>query len=368
MRRLLLISLATIPLTGCQFFNRDGKTVVDIVESVESGQALEGSGVPQLGDEEVAAKDKAKFEDPTIASKSAAGVSADLIRSTDPEARARAVSRSRVDPFASLPIPPTPDPIVVSPVAAASNRASNSGGSEAGGATAASNGSGGRAGGSSVGSAGGRNRGRNGGTAVANAKNARRAPTPPPIRVQPLNRPLVTPSPIAALPTIPRPVMAPAVSVSGVIQLGNEPYAIVRSGSEPERYVKVGDRIAGGSVRVKRIETLAFEPRVVLEENGIEVFRPITGDSSSSTNEPDAPEPSSKPSPAPLAVPAATIPGRQPILPTLSAMPGSLPVPGPMSLLGPAFGDIPGSLLLPPAEVSSQAVLPNFYVPVPIVA
>lgn len=313
MRRLLLIALATIPLTGCQFFNRDGKTVVDIVGP---GEALEGVGVPQLGDKEVAAQDKAKFEDPTIASKSGAGASADLIRSTNPDARARAVSRSRVDPFASLPIPPTPDPIVVSPVAAAGNRASNSGDSAAGGGTSSGSASS-RSSGGSGGGSGGRSRG----SATA---NARRAPTPPPVRVQPSNRPLVTPSPIAALPTIPQPVIALGVSVSGVVQLGNEPYAIVRSGSEPERYVRVGDRIAGGRVRVKRIETLAFEPRVVLEENGIEVFRPITSDSSSSASEPAASEPSSKP----LAVPAATIPGRQPILPTLSAIPGSLPAPG----------------------------------------
>ncbi len=346
MRRLLLISLATIPLTGCQFFNRDGKTVVDIVESVESGEALEGVGVPNLGDKEVAAKDdKAKFEDPTIASKPAAGASADLIRSTDPDGRARAVSRSRVDPFASLAIPPTPDPIVVSPVAAAGNRVSNSGGSVAGGAKSSGN--------SSDGSAGGRS----GGSAAA---NARRAPTPPPVRVQAPNRPLVLPSPIAALPTIPRPVIALTVSVSGVVQLGNEPYAIVRSGSEPERYVRVGDRIAGGSVRVKRIETLAFEPRVILEENGIEVSRPITSDSSGSPNEPNAPE-----SPEPLAVPTATIPGRRPVLPTLSVIPGALPVPGPMSLLPPASGRVPSSLLLQPAEILSQAVLPNFQVPVP---
>ena len=360
MRRLLLIALATIPLTGCQFFNRNGKTVVDIVESVESGEALEGVGVPKLGDKEVAGQDKANFEDPTIASKSGAGLSADLIRSTDPDARARAVSRSRVDPFASLPIPPTPDPIVVSPVAAAGNRVSNSGGSAAGGA--GSSGSTGSA--SSAGSAGGSSGGSGGRSGGSAAASARRAPTPPPVRVQPSNRPLVTPSPIAALPTIPQPVIAPTVSVSGVIQLGNQPYAIVRSGSEPERYVKVGDRIAGGRVRVKRIETVAFEPRVILEENGIEVFRPITGDSSSSASKPDAPEPSSEP----LAVPAATIPGRQPILPTLSAIPGSLPAPGPMSSLGSTFGSIPGSLLLPPAEASSQAVLPNFQVPVPKIA
>ncbi|MGB3300628.1 MAG: hypothetical protein WBA76_20385 [Phormidesmis sp.] len=354
MRRLLLISLATIPLAGCQFFNRDGNTAVDIVESVESGEALKD--VPVLDLDGKTAEDKANFEEPTVASKPTAAGSPDLIPSTNPDSRARAVSRSRIDPFASLAIPPTPDPIVVSPVAAAGNRVSNAGGSAAGSASAGSaNGAGGAGGRSSSRAGSGSSSSRNSGGSTAAA--ARRAPTPPPVRVQPTNRPLVIPSPIAVLPTIPQPVIAPTVSVSGVIQLGNEPYAIVRSSSEPERYVKVGDRIAGGSVRVKRIETLAFEPRVILEENGIEVSRPIVGDSSGDAREPEAPEP--------VAVPAAAVPGRQPVLlPTLSAVP-ALPAPVPMSSLQTnTLGSIPGSLLLQPAA-AFQAVLPNLQVPVP---
>ncbi len=347
MRRLLLISLATIPLTGCQFFNRD-TTVVDVIESVESGEALEGipNSIPTVGGDKKT--DAEAFEDPTVEGAEATGtVKADLIPSTSADARRKAIARSRVDPFAVLPIPPTPDPIVVSPNAVA----------------AARNGSG--AGGNSTAGAGGRSSGGGGNSAAASARPAatpvvaRPIPTPPPVRVQPPNQPLVLPSPIAMLPSIPPPVIAPTISVSGVIQLGNEPYAIVRSGSEPERYVKVGDRIAGGSVRVKRIETLAFEPQVILEENGIEVARPITasGDAEVVEETPVA------------AVPNVVIPAAATARPAVSILP-SIPLaappvlPMPTSSLQPTPGSVPGSLLLQPVEANSQAVIPGFQIAV----
>jgi hypothetical protein len=350
MRRLLLILLATIPLAGCQFFNRDGKTVVDIVESVESGEALDVN-VPQIGGKDPAKAGSEAFKNPTVPAVKAqatGAVSTDLIRSTDPAARSRTIARSRVDPFASLPIPPTPE-IAVVPVSAAGN----------GGAVGASNAGGGAAARASA----------SGAAARASASTRARpaaTPTRPPVRVQPPNRPLVLPSPIAALPTIPQPVIAPTVSVSGVIQMGNEPYAIVRSGSEPERYVRVGDRIAGGSVRVKRIETLAFEPRVILEENGIEVTRPITtgssggNNSSGSSGSPSGA--SSAPAPAALPVPAADVPRAQATLPAIPGAPTALPTP--TSSLQSAAGSLPDSLLLEPAEEAFQAILPNFHIPV----
>ncbi len=342
MRRLLLISLATIPLTGCQFFNRDGNTVVDIVESVESGEALEAipNSISQLGEE--ASEDAEAFEDPTVEGSQPAGtVTVDLISSTDPAARARAIARSRVDPFASLPIPPTPDAVVLSPDAVAAARNGSGGGNPSGGnssgrtanrsGSGASNGSGGN---------------------TARPVAARPAPTPPPVRVQPPNEPLVLPSPIAALPSIPQPIIAPTISVSGIIQLGDEPYAIVRSGSEPERYVKVGDRLGGGNVRVKRIETIAFEPRVILEENGIEVSRPISGGSSNeAAEEPVATTPA-------VSIPTAFVPTAR-TTPLLAAPPATA------NPLQPAQGSVPDSLLLQPADVVSQVVLPGFRVPVP---
>ena len=307
MRRLLLISLATIPLTGCQFFNRGSDpAVVDPLDPASVGEAI--SSLPN-GDAAADADSEAfsDLESPE------ASVSADLIQSTDANARALQVQRSRNDPFASLPIPPPPEPAELPDGAAGSRRAA------AGDSGAASAGSGGgatRSAGNASGGSSGRSSGRasNGGRTAATSNGAgaavaaRPTPTPPPVRVQPANEPLVNPSPIAALPPVPQPVIAQTVSVSGVIQLGNEPYAILRSGSEPERYVKVGDRIAGGSVRVKRIETLAFEPSVILEENGIEVARPITASSTAGSDAESPAVPVNAPS---VPVPPVPVPGEQ---------------------------------------------------------
>lgn len=276
MRRLLLVSLATLSLTGCQFFNREDAVVIDPLATDENGDSI--AAAPTGGGSE-------DFTDPTVEPVGVTVAAPDLIRSTDPNARTQQIERSRTDPFASLAIPPAPLTIV-SPVAAAGNGGASTSNA---GANTAENAAGGRS-----------------GATATRAVASRPAPLPPPVRVQPNNRPLVLPSPLAALPPIPQPVIAPTISVSGVVLLGNEPYAIVRSGSEPERYVRVGDRIAGGSVRVKRIDTLAFEPRVVLEENGVEVSRPISTDSSD-------------PSPSPAAA------DTQAALPSVSLPPVALP-------------------------------------------
>lgn len=342
MRRLLLISLATIPLAGCQFLNRDGTTVVDVIESVESGEALEAipNKIDNLRQGE-ADSETAAFEEPTVKGENAGLVTADLIKSTDPEARLKAVTLSRADPFAAL-VPPIGEPIEVIEL------------EDPEGATNA------------------------GGNAAANANSRPAVPTPavvvptaPPVRVQPPNEPLVVPSPIATLPTVPQPVIAPTVSVSGVIQLGNEPYAIVRSGNEPERYVRVGDRIAGGSVRVKRIETLAFEPRVILEENGIEVPRPVM--SGGDDTEEDAVPVAAAPIAVPTRVPTVAIPPANGTLPTAASFSGqALPAPtgivpanpGPASpnSVQPAAGAVPDSLLLAPPAPDLQAVMPGFHI------
>jgi len=340
MRRLLLISLATIPLAGCQFFNKGADVaIIDPLDPASLSEA--GSSLPD-GDE---ATDAEAFADPTVKS-AGASVSADLIQSTDANARTLKVQRSRSDPFATLPIPPPPE-LAELPVGAAGN------GISVGGSGAA--GSGARSSGVSQGAGASARTGaasNGGGPAAA----ARSAPTPPPVRVQPAGKPLVNPSPIATLPPVPQPIIAPTVSVSGVIQLGSEPYAILRSGSEPERYVKVGDRIAGGSVRVKRIETLAFEPKVILEENGVEVSRPITANVQA--ERPTAPAlPVSTP---PIPVPSVPVPSNQALLPNLPVV----PVPAASTNLQPSLDAIPGSLILSPPETNSQAMMPGL----PVVA
>ena len=298
MRRLLLILLTTISLTGCQFFNREDPVVIEPLTPAE-GNTTTGEVPAAAGD----------FSEPTVEAQPTAVAAPDLIRSTDPDARARQINRNRVDPFASLPIPPAPDLVVIPPGSATGSgptAVANGGGTNSGGINSGGSSGIGRGGASAAGA------GRTSNSAAATARVAR--PTavslPPPVRVQHNNAPLV--NPIAALPTIPRPVIAPTISVSGVIQMGNESYAIVRTDSGPERYVRVGDRLGGGSVRVKRIEALAFEPRVILEENGIEVSRPIS-------SEDPAADPSSESADEPVAgsLPAATT-GAQATIPTLS--------------------------------------------------
>ena len=338
MRRLLLISLATIPLTGCQFFNRDGADIA-VIDPLDPASISDAIPALPNGD---GASESGVFEDPTVES-AGASVSADLIQSTDAAERTLAVQRSRNDPFASLPIPPPPELAEIPRDAAGSRAAAGGSAGAGGGATRAA-----------ANAAGSRNNARGAGGGAAAAAAARPEPTPPPVRVQPASEPLVDPSPIAALPPVPQPVVAPLVSVSGVVQLGSEPYAILRSGSEPERYVKVGDRIAGGSVRVKRIETLAFEPKVILEENGIEVSRPITTGGAGSGG--DAATPVSAPA---VPVPAAT-PESQALVPDVPVV----PVPTAATTLTPVPGMVPSSLILSAPEMNTQAVVPGLPVAV----
>jgi hypothetical protein len=53
-------------------------------------------------------------------------------------------------------------------------------------------------------------------------------------------------------------------------------YAIVNAPNEPSsRYIQEGQRLAGGQVLVKRIETNRSEPVVVLEQYGVEVVRAV---------------------------------------------------------------------------------------------
>lgn len=84
--------------------------------------------------------------------------------------------------------------------------------------------------------------------------------------------------PLEPLPALPEPaVVASQVQIFGVAQVRGEVYAIVQAPDEPtSRYVRVGDRLANGTVLVKRIETrTSSEPLVILEERGIEIALPV---------------------------------------------------------------------------------------------
>ncbi|WP_414621022.1 hypothetical protein [Calothrix sp. CCY 0018] len=101
---------------------------------------------------------------------------------------------------------------------------------------------------------------------------------PAKIPVLPQQMPGVVPPPELApvLPPPPEPKLAQAVLVSGVVQVGNRPQAIIKVPSEPtSRYVQAGQRLASGLL-VKRIEmNEGSEPIVILEQYGIEVARMV---------------------------------------------------------------------------------------------
>lgn len=119
----------------------------------------------------------------------------------------------------------------------------------------------------------------------ANSNADNRANTP----VVPKVMPGVIPEPDLAsvLPPPPTPELAQTVLVSGVIQVGNKPQAIIKVPTEPtSRYVQAGQRLASGLL-VKRIEmNEGSEPIVILEQYGIEVAR-MVGESPTGATEPN---------------------------------------------------------------------------------
>jgi len=69
---------------------------------------------------------------------------------------------------------------------------------------------------------------------------------------------------------------ADATSVTGTVEISGSIYAILTAPDEPTaRYVKAGQLISNGKVLVKRIDTNSEPPIVVLQQNGVEVFRPV---------------------------------------------------------------------------------------------
>lgn len=88
--------------------------------------------------------------------------------------------------------------------------------------------------------------------------------TPPPTAVAP-----ATP----VLPPPPSIEIAKAISVTGVMQVGDQTRVILKAPTEPtSRYVSVGQTIANGQVLVKRVKfNVGSEPIVIFEQNGVEV-------------------------------------------------------------------------------------------------
>jgi uncharacterized membrane protein len=78
-------------------------------------------------------------------------------------------------------------------------------------------------------------------------------------------------------PAPPSTDLANAVVVSGIVQVQGRVSAIVIAPNEPTtRTVGVGDSLSGGQVRVKQI-VLQGDPVVILEQNGVQVTKPVSG-------------------------------------------------------------------------------------------
>ncbi|MGK7930018.1 MAG: hypothetical protein AB4041_01100 [Microcystaceae cyanobacterium] len=83
-------------------------------------------------------------------------------------------------------------------------------------------------------------------------------------------------------PPIPVPEEAEAVMVSGILQLGGTPVAILTAPGDPGiRHVRQGATIAGGRVTVKSINVSGRDGFVILEQYGQQVTRMVGGSSDS---------------------------------------------------------------------------------------
>ncbi|MBW4485100.1 MAG: hypothetical protein KME14_21395 [Tildeniella torsiva UHER 1998/13D] len=262
----LLSMLASIPFLGGFIAQRVQQAGAPVEESIPAEEVpVESVPVP---DEPVATQED--FAEPLVpvAPQLSPIARADLIQSTDPNERLQQINNSRTDPFAVVPIPPPP-PRVIAPPAPP-------GGSSPGTATARTTaGGGGGAGGgarSPVAAAPGTSGTPSGGSGAASGGSGATRPTTPP--------------PLAPLPQLPKPTLAEAVQVTGVMTIGNENFAVVET-SAGSQYVRAGQRVSNGQVLVKRIDMRGSDPIVVLEENGIEVSRPV-GAPSSTAEEPAA--------------------------------------------------------------------------------
>lgn len=266
----LVIGTLALLMGGCAT-SEDEQAVVSPVPSASPSTAA------------VATPKAQPFSSPVVAQSPRASTAASsLTQSTNPDERVRQVQQGRQDPFALLPIPPVPVAPANTNGAPAAPRTvpqvrsvprPNNASSPTRTASRPTRGSGTTA-------SGGRGPA-SGSGAATNRSNPRQTGRSTGTTNRPGNRPGTSTAaslpPIAALPPLPEPALAAAVEVSGVIQVGNEPQAIVKAPNETtSRYVRVGQRLANGQVLVKRIEmNEGSEPVVVFEQYGIEVSRAV---------------------------------------------------------------------------------------------
>lgn len=271
MRQVLLIATAAmlgVSTTGCEFLSGlgGGNTTTTASPTVSAVPVPVPNASPQAS----------PFASPTVPERNQPKgiLPADLISSTDPNQRVQQVKGNRVDPFALLPTTPT---VQLPPGAAAGGTGVGPGGvgvvtpgavpsAGTGGQTARPTGTANRTPNRATGTA---NRSpnqtpqaRKGGSTSTPTSQAGQQPAPR--------------SPIASPVPRPDPAIARAVAVTGIVQIGDQAYAIVNAPNEPtSRYVQEGQRLAGGQVLVRRIDLNRAEPVVILEQSGVEVVRAV---------------------------------------------------------------------------------------------
>ena len=234
---LVLIGTLTALVGGCQFlpdglFGGGDTTEEPTVESVpipndpaaEGEDATEGT---EAAEGETAAEGE-NFEDPVVAEESDSLVTpptdGELITSTNSDERVQQINQDRGNPFALIPVSPriVPD--------------------------------------------------EDGNT--NNNQNTEEPAPPDPGGLADI------PELVPLEPSEPPPPptdLARAMIVTGVVQIGSTPHAIIAAPNEPHsRYVREGQFVSNGQVLVKRIEMRpGVEPRVVFEQNGIEIVRAV---------------------------------------------------------------------------------------------
>ena len=124
--------------------------------------------------------------------------------------------------------------------------------------------------------------------------------------------------------TAPRKVVAPpppppppdtkaadATSVTGTVEISGKIYAILTAPNEPTTQVEAGQLISNGKVLVKRIDINSEPPIVVLQQNGVEVFRPVGASPvvpAKTDTQTSTPNPSASPTAKPTEAPAFILP------------------------------------------------------------
>lgn len=74
----------------------------------------------------------------------------------------------------------------------------------------------------------------------------------------------------------PSTIEATAVVVSGIMDIGGSKFAIINAPGEPtSRSVSVGQTFVNGKVLFKRVDNISGVSFVILEQNGVEVTRPV---------------------------------------------------------------------------------------------